>query len=78
LERCGIEVPALDFFGRFQALFGHFEKHIDIPAFAIDAQPASDSAGLQSCGLKNCNLHDLRHTCFLVSCACSTAWPAPL
>ena len=30
-----IEIPALNFFSQFQVLFGHFEKQLDVPAFAV-------------------------------------------
>ena len=33
----GIEIPALNFLGQFQVLFCHFEKNLDVPAFAVDA-----------------------------------------
>jgi len=31
-----VKVPALDFLRKLQVLFGHFEQHLDIPAFAVD------------------------------------------
>lgn len=31
-----VKVPALDFLRKLQVLFGHFEQHLDIPAFAVN------------------------------------------
>jgi len=33
----GIKDTALNFLGHFQMLFGHLEKNLDVPAFAVDA-----------------------------------------
>ena len=32
-----IEIPALNFLGQSQVLFGHLEKYLDVPAFAVNA-----------------------------------------
>jgi len=36
-----IKVEALDSFGQFQILFGHFEKHLDIPSLPVNADDIS-------------------------------------
>lgn len=33
----GIEVTALNLLGRFQVLFGHLEKNLDVPTLIVEA-----------------------------------------